>query len=504
MENLDAVFFFFVIVIAIIAILVGREFIRARRERVSQEAEDKSRGSVDADALAVEEAEEEVAEEPEEEEAEEEEEEEPEEEEAEEEVAEEPEEEEAEEEEEEEKEGGKSAKKAKVSKPEAVEREGHVVTGKAETKSLKKENAAKALEEKPVEEAAKAVEQKKPSEKKEPEPAAAALTKPVSKPVSKPKPEKEIVKPDVEKQRLKKGLKKTRGGFVSRLGRLFKGKRELSPELMDKLEEVIFTADIGVKTSEKLFASVKDALGKKQLNDPDAVWTFIKNESERFLDVDAPPMKVDEHKPFVILTIGVNGVGKTTTIGKLAGKFVKEGKSVLLAAGDTFRAAAVEQLTIWGDRVGCPVVKGKPEADPSSVIFDAIKKAKEDDIDIVIADTAGRLHTKVSLMDELKKIHRVMGKAAEGAPHETLLVLDATNGQNAIQQALLFKEAVEFTGIILTKLDGTAKGGIILGICDELGVPVRYVGIGEREEDLREFSSKRFIDALYADSEETQ
>ncbi len=204
-------------------------------------------------------------------------------------------------------------------------------------------------------------------------------------------------------------------------------------------------------------------------------------------------------RPCVLLVLGVNGAGKTTTIGKLAGKFTNAGKSVLLAAGDTFRAAAVEQLEEWGKRSGCEVVRGKSKADPSSVIFDTIKKAIRDDIDIVIADTAGRLHTKDELMKELEKIGRVIDKALPGAPHETWLVLDSTNGQNAIQQAQVFKASMEITGIVLTKLDGTAKGGVILGICDELAVPVRYIGIGESIGDLREFAPEAFVTALYGD-----
>jgi fused signal recognition particle receptor len=202
----------------------------------------------------------------------------------------------------------------------------------------------------------------------------------------------------------------------------------------------------------------------------------------------------------VLLVLGVNGVGKTTTIGKIAAKLTTEGKRVVLAAGDTFRAAAQEQLEIWGDRAGAPVVKGKSGSDPSSVIFDAIKLAQQEKFDIVIADTAGRLHTKVDLMEELRKVRRVISKAQDGAPHETWLVLDSTTGQNAIQQAQMFKEALDVTGIVLTKLDGTAKGGVILGICGELNVPVRFIGVGERVEDLRPFEPRAFVDALYEDT----
>jgi fused signal recognition particle receptor len=206
-------------------------------------------------------------------------------------------------------------------------------------------------------------------------------------------------------------------------------------------------------------------------------------------------------KPFVLLTIGVNGSGKTTTIGKLASKLKAEGKSVLLAAGDTFRAAATEQLEEWGARVGAPVVRGKEGGDPSSVIFDGIKRGANEGLDVVIADTAGRLHTKANLMDELQKVRRVAGKACEGAPHETWLVIDATSGQNAIAQAQIFTQAMAVTGIVLTKLDGTAKGGVILGITDQIGIPVRYIGIGERVEDLREFDAEEFVEALFENAQ---
>ena len=301
------------------------------------------------------------------------------------------------------------------------------------------------------------------------------------------------------KAELRQGLAKTRGGFVAKLGRLF-SKKKIDGEVLDELEQVLFTADIGPKTAARIFSVIKSELSRDQLTDADAIWSRIRTESATILDVDAAPLDYSRAKPFVLLTIGVNGVGKTTTIGKVAAKLAGEGKKVLLAAGDTFRAAAVEQLEVWGQRAGVPVVKGKSEGDPSSVIFDAIKKAVNEDYDVVIADTAGRLHTKTDLMDELKKIRRVCDKASPGAPHETWLVLDATTGQNAIQQALLFKEAMDITGIVLTKLDGTAKGGVILGICDEMKVPVRYIGIGEKVEDLREFAPEAFAAALYEEA----
>lgn len=303
---------------------------------------------------------------------------------------------------------------------------------------------------------------------------------------------------DDSSERLRKGLSKTRGGFVAKLGRLFSKKR-IDEDILDELEAVLFTADIGPKTAQRMLDAIKSDLSKDALLDPDAIWSKIREQSATILDVETPPLDFSAHKPFVLLTIGVNGVGKTTTIGKIAAKLANDGKKVLLAAGDTFRAAAVEQLEIWGERAEAPVVKGKSGTDPSSVIFDAIKRGVDEGFDVVIADTAGRLHTKVDLMDELKKVGRACNKALDGSPHETLLVLDSTTGQNAIQQAQLFGEAMNITGIALTKLDGTAKGGVILGICDEMNVPVRYIGIGEQVEDLREFDANAFVSALYED-----
>jgi len=295
---------------------------------------------------------------------------------------------------------------------------------------------------------------------------------------------------------LRAGLSKTRGGFVARLGKLF-ARKTIDATLLDEIEEVLLTADIGPRTADKLFQAIKAKLSKAELSDPEAIWALVRAQSAAILAVSAPPVDLERSRPFVLLTIGVNGVGKTTTIGKLASLHAREGKKVLLAAGDTFRAAATEQLEIWADRAGASIVAGKPGADPSSVIFDGIKTAARDGHDVVIADPAGRLHTKVELMQELQKIRRVCAKAADGAPHETWLVVDATTGQNAIAQAQIFKEAMDITGIVLTKLDGTAKGGVILGICDELQVPVRYIGVGETIDDLRPFDARAFIDALY-------
>jgi len=296
----------------------------------------------------------------------------------------------------------------------------------------------------------------------------------------------------------KAGLAKTRGGFVAKLGKLF-GRKKIDAQTLDELEEALFTADIGPRAAERIFQAVKSGLSKAELESADKIWAQIRKTSKEILSVDAPPTDMTK-QPFVLLVLGVNGVGKTTTIGKLADRWTKEGKKVLLAAGDTFRAAATEQLEEWGKRAGVPVVKGKAGGDPSSVIFDAIKQGVDEKLDVVICDTAGRLHSNAGLMDELKKVRRVCDKATPGAPHEVWMVLDATNGQNAISQAKTFKADMEISGIVLTKLDGSAKGGVILGICDELKVPVRYVGVGEKIGDLRPFDPVAFVDALYADA----
>jgi fused signal recognition particle receptor len=308
--------------------------------------------------------------------------------------------------------------------------------------------------------------------------------------------DQEVVSDEESREAYKAGLAKTRGGFVAKLGKLF-GKKKIDAATVDELEEVLFTADIGPRAADRIFQSVKKGLSKDDLEDSDKIWAQIRKTSKEILAVDAKPFAI-EQKPFVLLVLGVNGVGKTTTIGKLAQKWALEGKKVLLAAGDTFRAAATEQLEEWGNRAKVPVVKGSK--DPSAVIFDAIKRGVDEKYDVVICDTAGRLHSNVGLMDELKKIRRVAEKAMPGAPHETWMVLDSTNGQNAISQAKTFKSEMEITGIVLTKLDGSAKGGVVLGICDELKVPVRFVGVGEKIGDLRPFDPVAFVDALYGDA----
>jgi fused signal recognition particle receptor len=296
---------------------------------------------------------------------------------------------------------------------------------------------------------------------------------------------------------LRRGLAKSREsqGFFGRLRALFVGKKELSADLAAQIEEVLLTSDVGVDTTAVLLEHLKASLAKNDLSDPEAVWAELRAQCLKILEGSAGAVELTA-KPTVVLMVGVNGAGKTTTIGKLATKLSASGKKCVLAAGDTFRAAAVQQLVVWGERVGCEVVRGKDGADPGSVVFDAIKKAQEVGADVVLADTAGRLHTKSNLMSEMKKIAKTAEKALPGAPHEILLVVDSTNGQNAFAQAKEFKEALPLTGIVLTKLDGTAKGGVVLGVANGLRVPVRYVGLGERPDDLHEFSAEDFVEAL--------
>ncbi|NOZ87331.1 MAG: signal recognition particle-docking protein FtsY [Deltaproteobacteria bacterium] len=299
---------------------------------------------------------------------------------------------------------------------------------------------------------------------------------------------------------LSDGLLKTRENFIGKLSKAIFGRQVIEPDVLEELEEVLFTADIGVKTAQALLDRVQDKVSTKKLSDPKRLFSEIKQEIENILALPSEDFDISRGNPFVIMMIGVNGTGKTTTIGKLASQLKEAGHNVLMAAGDTFRAAAVEQLAVWGERAGCDVIRGAEGADPGAVVFDAIQAAKARDADIVIADTAGRLHTKVPLMEELKKIKRVAAKGTTGAPHEILLVLDATTGQNAINQAKIFSEALDgITGIVLTKLDGTAKGGVIVGITDELKVPVRFIGIGEGVQDLRRFKPREFVQALFSD-----
>ncbi|MCL2326028.1 MAG: signal recognition particle-docking protein FtsY [Proteobacteria bacterium] len=300
-----------------------------------------------------------------------------------------------------------------------------------------------------------------------------------------------------ESRRLRDGLEATRSqGFIAQIGKLFKG--QLKSSVVDELEEVLFTADIGVQTSERLLEKV--TAGLKDKSDGAAAFALLREEVRKILKVSEQPFEIGTEGPHVILTIGVNGAGKTTTLGKLAAQLVSEGKKVLLIAGDTFRAAAIEQLEEWTRRCGAELFCSKQGSDPSGTIFDGIKYAKDNGFDVALADTAGRLHNKKALIDELKKIHRVAGKAMSGAPHQCLLVLDATNGQNALMQAREFGEAIPFSGVVLTKIDGTAKGGVIIGICEEFKKPIYFIGIGEMIDDLRRFDADEFLDALFAEN----
>ena len=300
--------------------------------------------------------------------------------------------------------------------------------------------------------------------------------------------------------RLKRSLVKTRENLGSGFVSLFRGKK-IDDDLFEELEEQLLIADVGVETTRRIITNLTQQANRKQLRDAEALYGLLKTEMAGILENVDQPLDVGGKAPFVILMVGVNGVGKTTTIGKLARQYQAQGKSVMLAAGDTFRAAAVEQLQVWGQRNNIPVVAQHTGADSASVIFDAIQAAKSRNVDVLIADTAGRLQNKAHLMEELKKITRVMKKLDEDAPHEVMLTLDASTGQNAVSQAKLFHEAVGLTGITLTKLDGTAKGGVIFSVADQFGIPIRYIGVGEGIEDLRPFKAADFIEALFAREE---
>jgi fused signal recognition particle receptor len=301
---------------------------------------------------------------------------------------------------------------------------------------------------------------------------------------------------------LAEGLEKTRGGFMARLASLVGASTTLDDRFLGELEEILFTADIGVRTADKLMAAVRDRLKRKELANPDKVKSALREEIERILTLDGrfiegglPPASAT---PQVVMIVGVNGSGKTTTLGKLAFQQRVAGRNVILGAGDTFRAAAAEQLDVWAGRAEVDLVRGPADSDPAAVCFDAVQRAVAEKRDLCLLDTAGRLHTKVGLMDELKKVRRVVDKALPGAPHETWLVVDGTTGQNGLEQAKQFHETLGLTGIVLTKLDGTAKGGVVIGISDQVGVPVRYVGVGEKIGDLKPFSPKAFVEALFA------
>ncbi len=300
--------------------------------------------------------------------------------------------------------------------------------------------------------------------------------------------------------RLRNGLRRTRTGLTEGLATLFVGRRELDDELLEELEMRLLQADVGMEATQKVLDGLVQRVGNANIGSGETVLEALRTEISNILEPVEQPLEIDTSKrPFVILTVGVNGAGKTTTIGKLAARFQEEGRSVMIAAGDTFRAAAVEQLQEWGERVGCPVIAQPTGSDPASVVYDAHQAALARGADVLIADTAGRLHTQSNLMDELRKIRRVLGRQDGEAPHETLLILDGGNGQNALSQAEQFGAAVDVTGLAVTKLDGTARGGVLLALAERLGIPVRYIGVGERVEDLRTFRAADFAEALTAE-----
>jgi fused signal recognition particle receptor len=299
--------------------------------------------------------------------------------------------------------------------------------------------------------------------------------------------------------KIRQAVRQTQENFTERIQDLVVGRKEIDPEMLEELEAIMIGADIGVATTAEILDSIRDQVSRKTLQDAGELRGAVKAEVRRILTVnDAAPKPTSDNEPFVILMVGVNGVGKTTTIGKLANRFKKEGKSVMLCAADTFRAAAIEQLEVWSTRSNTPLIKQKPGADPSAVLYDALKSAKAKNIDVVIVDTAGRLHTKHNLMNELEKMTRVAKREIPSAPHEVLLVLDATTGQNGLTQAKEFTKSAGVTGLILTKLDGTAKGGVVTAIARELKIPIRFVGVGEKMDDLVEFSADAFVESLFA------
>ncbi|WP_136680842.1 signal recognition particle-docking protein FtsY [Neptunomonas sp. XY-337] len=328
-------------------------------------------------------------------------------------------------------------------------------------------------------------------------PAEPTVVEAPAQPAAAPEPEPEAPKKGMF-ARIKAGLTRTKANLTEQLGNLFLGKKEIDEELLEDIETLLLTADVGVEATTEIVSRLTDKVERNQLADAQALHQALKAELAELLYNVEQPLEVDTaHTPYVILMVGVNGVGKTTTIGKLTKRFQREGKSVMLAAGDTFRAAAVEQLQVWGERNNVPVVAQHTGADSASVLFDALNSAKSKQVDVLIADTAGRLQNKDHLMQELEKVVRVMRKIDASAPHEVMLVLDAGTGQNAMSQAKIFGDAVGVTGITLTKLDGTAKGGIIFAIAKQLGLPIRFIGVGEQVDDLRPFQAQEFVEALF-------
>lgn len=300
-------------------------------------------------------------------------------------------------------------------------------------------------------------------------------------------------------EKIKEAVRQTQENFTEKIQDLVEGQKEIDPGMLEELEAIMIGADIGVATTTEILNSIRDQVSRKTLQDASQLRGAVKAELRRILSInDTAPRQVAEADPFVILMVGVNGVGKTTTIGKLASRFRKDGKSVMLCAADTFRAAAIEQLEVWSTRAGAPMVKQKPGADPSAVLYDALQSAKAKKIDVVIVDTAGRLHTKHNLMAELEKMTRIAKREIPSAPHEVLLVMDATTGQNGLTQAKEFTKSAGVTGLVLTKLDGTAKGGVVTAIARELKIPIRFVGVGEKIDDLVEFSADDFVESLFA------
>ncbi|WP_422527351.1 signal recognition particle-docking protein FtsY [Serratia fonticola] len=410
---------------------------------------------------------------------------------------------------------------AQVEEPELIETPAEIIEPEPEVVEAVIEASAEIIEPEP--EVVEAVIEA-PAEIIEPEPEVIEAVIEVPAEIIEPEPEviEEVIEPELEAEpeqpellapavtqeqerpskegffaRLKRSLLKTKQNLGSGFIGLFRGKK-IDDDLFEELEEQLLIADVGVETTRKIIESLTLHASRKQLKDAESLYGKLKEEMAEILAKVDQPLNVGGKTPFVILMVGVNGVGKTTTIGKLARQFQAEGKSVMLAAGDTFRAAAVEQLQVWGERNRIPVIAQHTGADSASVIFDAVQAAKARNIDVLIADTAGRLQNKAHLMEELKKIVRVMKKLDEQAPHEVMLTLDASTGQNAVNQAKLFNEAVGLTGITLTKLDGTAKGGVIFSIADQFTIPIRYIGVGEGIEDLRPFKADDFIEALFA------
>ncbi|MER0676003.1 signal recognition particle-docking protein FtsY [Pseudomonas aeruginosa] len=377
-------------------------------------------------------------------------------------------------------------------------------------------SAAEPAEPAPVAEALLASDEPASAEEHSPRPEApVAQPEPILAAEPEPEPEPEPVAPLAAAPavsepatrpgffaRLRQGLSKTSASIGEGMASLFLGRKEIDDDLLDDIETRLLTADVGVEATTLIVQNLTKRVARKELADSGALYKALQEELASLLRPVEQPLQVDvAREPYVILVVGVNGVGKTTTIGKLAKKLQLEGKKVMLAAGDTFRAAAVEQLQVWGERNRIPVIAQHTGADSASVIFDAVQAAKARGIDVLIADTAGRLHTKDNLMEELKKVRRVIGKLDETAPHEVLLVLDAGTGQNAINQAKQFNLAVELTGLALTKLDGTAKGGVIFALAKQFGLPIRYIGVGEGIDDLRTFEADAFVQALFAERE---